>query len=229
MASERWHGAVRPVESALPAWGENSRSDTGALLRDSQMNGYWTVAEGTAMTLIRCRWHDAGVVGVLPHTPGKQAAAAFALYGLRLQAQGSSLGPVEARITITDRDGCYLGRLDVDAEDAQFMADAISGLLNLHYGPWASQDADRLRAAKRDRPPDRGPGRQPMITSEMPGRDAGQPALQRDCHPGRAVPVLAARSGPRWPPGPGAHRRGLARRGRRTGHRRQGAAGGARV
>ena len=27
----------------------------------------------------RCRWHDAGAVGVPPATPGKQAAAAFAL------------------------------------------------------------------------------------------------------------------------------------------------------
>jgi hypothetical protein len=49
------------------------------------------------MTAIRCRWHDAGVVGVPPATPGKQAAAAFALYGLRLQAEGISPGPVEAR------------------------------------------------------------------------------------------------------------------------------------
>jgi len=97
------------------------------------------------MTPIRCRWHDAGVVGVPPHTPGKQAAAAFALYGLRLQAEGISPGPVEARITITDRDGCYCGQLDIDAGDAQFMVDAISGRLNLQYGPWASEDVDRLR------------------------------------------------------------------------------------
>ena len=39
------------------------------------------------MTPIRCRWHDAGAVGVPPATPGKQAAAAFALYGLRLQTE----------------------------------------------------------------------------------------------------------------------------------------------
>ena len=97
------------------------------------------------MTPIGCRWHDARVVGVPPHTPGKQAAAAFALYGLRLQAEGISPGPVEARITITDRDGCYLGQLDIDAGDAQFMADAISGRLDLHYGSWTSQDVDRLR------------------------------------------------------------------------------------
>jgi hypothetical protein len=105
------------------------------------------------MTPIRCRWHDAGVVGVPPHTPGKQAAAAFALYALRLQAQGNSPGPVEARITITDRDGSYLGQLDIDAGDAQFMADAISGLLNLHYGPWTSENADRLRDGPRAGPP----------------------------------------------------------------------------
>ena len=105
------------------------------------------------MTPIRCRWPDAGVVGVPPHTPGKRAAAAFALYGLRLQAQGMAPGPVEARITITDRDGCYLGQLDIDAGDAQFMADDISGLLNSHYGSWASQDADRLRDGHSPGPP----------------------------------------------------------------------------
>jgi hypothetical protein len=105
------------------------------------------------MTPTRCRWHDAGVVGVPPHTPGKQAAAAFALYGLRLQAQGISPGPVEARITITDRDGFYLGQLDLDADDAQFMVDAISGLLNLHYGPWTSQDADHPPAHSGPKPP----------------------------------------------------------------------------
>jgi hypothetical protein len=90
---------------------------------------------------------------VPPHTPGKQAAAAFALYGLRLHAEGMSPGPVEARITITDRNGCYLGQLDIDAGDAQFMADAISGLLNPHYGPWTSQDADGLRDGHGAGPP----------------------------------------------------------------------------
>ena len=105
------------------------------------------------MTPIRCRWHDAGVVGVPPHTPGKQAAAAFALYGLRLQAQGISPGPVEAIITITDRHGYYFGQLDLDAGDAQFMVDAISGLLNHHYGPWTSQDIDHLRVGHDAEPP----------------------------------------------------------------------------
>jgi hypothetical protein len=105
------------------------------------------------MTPIRCRWHDAGVVGVPPHTPGKQAAAAFALYGLRLQAQGISPGPVEARVTITDRHGDYLGRLDLDAGDAQFMVDAISEMLNLRHGPWASQDTDHPRAHSGPKPP----------------------------------------------------------------------------
>ena len=105
------------------------------------------------MTPIRCRWHDTGIVGVPPHTPGKQAAAAFALYGLRLQAQGIAPGPVEARITITDRDGDYFGQLDIDAADTQFMADAISGLLNLHYGSWTSQDVDRRRGGHGAGPP----------------------------------------------------------------------------
>jgi len=33
------------------------------------------------------------------------------------------------------------------------MADAISGLLNLHYGPWASQDVDHLRGGHDVAPP----------------------------------------------------------------------------
>jgi hypothetical protein len=105
------------------------------------------------MTAIRCRWHDAGLIGVPPHTPAKQAAAAFALYSLRLQAQGISPGPVEATITIADRDGCYFGQLDLDAGDAQFMVDAISEMLNHHYGPWTSQDIDHLRAGHDAEPP----------------------------------------------------------------------------
>jgi hypothetical protein len=105
-----------------------------------------TGVEGRLMTRIRCRWHDAGVIGVPPATPGKQAAAAFALYGLRLQAQGISPGPVEATITITDHHGYFFGQLDLDAGDAAFMVAAISGALNLEYGPWKSEDADRLLA-----------------------------------------------------------------------------------
>src|SRR5215467_5197358 len=76
------------------------------------------------MAPIRCRWHDAGVLGVPPGTPGKQAAAAFALYGVRLQAQGISPGPVEATVTITDQHGHLIGQLDLDAGDAQFMLNA---------------------------------------------------------------------------------------------------------
>jgi hypothetical protein len=105
------------------------------------------------MTAIRCRWHDAGVVGVPPATPGKHAAAAFALYDLRLQAEGISPGPVEATLTITDRHGYFFGQLDLDAGDAQFMVDAISGMLTLEYGPWRSEDVERLRAEHRTGPP----------------------------------------------------------------------------
>lgn len=105
------------------------------------------------MTAIRCRWHDAGVVGVPPATPGKQAAAAFALYGLRLQTHGISPGPVEATVTITDHHGYFLGQLDLDAGDAQFMVDAISGMLDLKYGPWRAGDIERLQAGPRTRPP----------------------------------------------------------------------------
>ena len=101
------------------------------------------------MTAIRCRWHDAGVVGVPPATPGKHAAAAFALYGLRLQAEGISPGPVEAILTITDSHGYFFGQLDLDAGDAQFMVDAISGMLTLEYGPWHSEDVERLLAEHR--------------------------------------------------------------------------------
>ena len=100
------------------------------------------------MTAIRCRWHDAGVVGVPPATPGKHAAAAFALYGLRLQAEGISPGPVEATLTITDSHGYFFGQ-----RDAQFMVDAISGMLTLEYGPWRSEDVERLLAEHRTGPP----------------------------------------------------------------------------
>jgi hypothetical protein len=108
------------------------------------------------MTAIRCRWHDAGAVGVPPATPGKQAAAAFALYGLRLQAEGISPGPVEATVTITDHHGYYFGQLDLDAGDAQFMVDAISGMLTLRYGPWRSEDVERLLAEHRGELPRQG-------------------------------------------------------------------------
>jgi hypothetical protein len=105
------------------------------------------------MTAIRCRWHDAGVVGVPPATPGKHAAAAFALYGLRLQAEGISPGPIEATLTITDSHGYFFGQLDLDAGDAQFMVDAISGMLTLEYGSWRSEDVERLLAEHRTGPP----------------------------------------------------------------------------
>src|SRR5713101_8320513 len=105
------------------------------------------------MTAIRCRWHDAGVVGVPPATPGKHAAAAFALYGLRLQAEGISPGPGEATLTITDSHGYFFGQLDLAAGDAQFMVDAISGMLTLEYGPWRSEYGERLLAEHRTGPP----------------------------------------------------------------------------
>jgi hypothetical protein len=102
------------------------------------------------MTPIRRRWHDAGVLGV---PPGMQAAAAFALYGLPLQAQGISPGPVEATMTLTDKHGHLVGQLNLDARDAQFMVDALSGMLNLEYGPWTSEDVDRpLADCRQGRP-----------------------------------------------------------------------------
>jgi len=95
---------------------------------------------------IRCRWRDGGILG-LPHgAPARQAALGFALYGLRLQAEGVSPGPVEATLTITDRDGHLVGQLDLDARDGQWMADAISAMLRRNYGSWRHQDAARLLA-----------------------------------------------------------------------------------
>ena len=44
-------------------------------------------------------------------------ALAFALYRLRLHAEGISLGPVEAMVTITGKNGQLLGRLGLDARD----------------------------------------------------------------------------------------------------------------
>jgi hypothetical protein len=110
------------------------------------------------MVRIRGRWHDAGVLGVPPGTPGKQAAAAFALYGLRLQSEGISPGPIEATVTITDKHGHLVGQLDLDARDAQWMVEAISSLLNRDYGPWTDEDIDRMLADYRPTyPAKRGP------------------------------------------------------------------------
>ena len=96
------------------------------------------------MAAISSRWHDGGPLGVPPGAPAAQAALAFALYGLRLQAEGISPGPVEATLTIADQHGQRVGRLDLDARDAQWMVDAISAMLRHDYGPWRREDADRL-------------------------------------------------------------------------------------
>jgi hypothetical protein len=93
------------------------------------------------------------VAAAPPATPGKQAGAAFALYGLRRQAEGIAPGPAEAILTITDRHGGFFGQLGLDAGDAQSMADAISGMLTLRHGTWRSQDIERLRAGHRASPP----------------------------------------------------------------------------
>jgi len=110
------------------------------------------------MVRIHGRWHDAGVLGVPPGTPGKQAAAGFALYGLRLQSEGISPGPIEATVTITDKHGHLVGQLDLDARDAQWMVEAISSMLNRDYGPWTDEDIDRMLADYRPTyPAKRGP------------------------------------------------------------------------
>lgn len=98
------------------------------------------------MVPIRGRWHDDGLLEGPAGEPGKQAALGFALYGLRLQAEGVSPGPIEATVTVTDKHGRLVGYLDMDARDAQWMADAISAMLRHDYGPWRSEDADRLLA-----------------------------------------------------------------------------------
>ena len=92
------------------------------------------------------RWHDGGIVETPAGTPVKQAALAFALYGLWLQAEGISPGPIEVTLTITDRSGRILGQLDMDARDAQWMADTISAMRHQDYGPWRTGDVDRLLA-----------------------------------------------------------------------------------
>lgn len=122
------------------------------------------------MARIRSRWHDAGVLGVSPGTTGKQAAAGFALYGLRLQAEGISPGPIEATITITDRHGHLVGQLYLDARDAQWMIEAISGMLNLVYGPWRAEDVDRLLA-------DYGPVREARDHEHDPEKSAWSPTI----------------------------------------------------
>jgi hypothetical protein len=114
------------------------------------------------MVRIRSRWHDAGVLGVPPGTPGKQAAGAFALYGLRLQSEGISPGPIEATVTITDKHSQLVGQLDLDARDAQWMVEAISWMLNRDYGPWTDEDIDRMLADYRPAHPARHARSRPM-------------------------------------------------------------------
>jgi hypothetical protein len=98
------------------------------------------------MTPIRSRWHDGGILRFPPGAPAKQAALAFALYGLRLQTEGISPGPIEATVTISDKNGVLVGQLDLDARDAQWMVDAINAMLLSDYGPWRGEHVDRLLA-----------------------------------------------------------------------------------
>jgi hypothetical protein len=98
------------------------------------------------MVPIRGRWHGDGILEGPPGEPGNQAALGFALYCLRLQAEGVSPGPIEATVTVTDKYGRLAGYLDMDAGDAQWLMDAISAMLRHDYGPWRREDADRLLA-----------------------------------------------------------------------------------
>ena len=97
-----------------------------------------------AMVAIHSRWHDGGILNIPAGTPAKQAALAFALYGLRLQAEGISPGPIEATVTIADKNGHPMGQLDLDARDVQWMTDTISAMLHQDYGPWRTEDLNRL-------------------------------------------------------------------------------------
>ena len=143
------------------------------------------------MTAIRCRWHDAGVAGVPPATPGKQAAAAFALYGLRLQPKASHRAQSRRPSPSPAPRGYFFGQLDLDAVDAQFMLDAISGMLNLKYGPWRSEDVERLLAERRaGRPGNRGvpaTGKTASGDSRLPCGLVTGPAR---CRLGRCTSVL---------------------------------------
>src|SRR5215472_10701241 len=98
------------------------------------------------MVAIRSRWRDGGILEVPPDAPARQAALGFALYGLRLQADGISPSPIEAAVIVTDKNGHLVGQLDVDARDAQWTTDAISAMLRHDYGPWRREDAERLLA-----------------------------------------------------------------------------------
>lgn len=57
------------------------------------------------MVPIRSRWHDSGVLEIPAGTPVKLAALAFARYGLRLEAEGISPGPIEPTVTIAGKHG----------------------------------------------------------------------------------------------------------------------------
>ena len=148
------------------------------------------------MVPIRSRWHDGGISEVPPGAPARQAGLVFALCGLRLQAEGISPGPIEATVTITDKNGHLAGQLDMDARDAQWMADAVSAMLRHDYGPWRSEDADRLLAGY-------GPGKRitdspAAVCSKIPHVEVN--SADRNSA-GRCDPAKAAHT-PRPAPGP---------------------------
>jgi hypothetical protein len=143
LASHRWQRRARG-SLAVTCTG----SDRRAWVRDSQVNGPGAGGAGAydsdPLPLARRR----GGRGAARHA-GQAGRGRLALYGLRLQAEGISPGPVEATLTVTGSHGYFFGQLDLDAGDVQFMVDAISGMLTLEYGPWRSEDAERLLAEHR--------------------------------------------------------------------------------
>ena len=167
------------------------------------------VERGRQMVAIRSRWHDGGFVQVPRGTRGKQAALAYAPYGLRLQAEGISPGPIEATVAITDKHGHLVGQLDLDARDAQWMVAAVSAMLRHDYGPWrrrtlvaswpstapASPDSQRRggkiprvevhsvdrTSARRSDPGQRSAGQECMGRKSVEhGRDVGQKGTGRN-------------------------------------------------
>jgi hypothetical protein len=75
-----------------------------------------------------------------------RAVAATILMSRWARRQGISPGPAEAIVTITYKHGHLADQVDLDDGHAQFMLDVISGMLNLGYEPWRSEDVDRLLA-----------------------------------------------------------------------------------
>jgi hypothetical protein len=95
---------------------------------------------------IPSRWHN-GAAPLRPYnTSGKQAALVFALYGLRKQMAGDVPGETEATLTITGKDGQFLGRWELDVDDVECLSRAVTGLMDADFGPMERADVNRVLA-----------------------------------------------------------------------------------